>query len=378
MVFLSCASHPKNYDNALDFALASPSRKIKKVLENTKAHEIQILFSTVATNDEGDIEFEDYSFQADTLQYFYPASTVKFPTAVLTLEKLNALERSHTSNYQIKGGAKTYNFANAIASIFAVSDNEANNRLFEFLGSDFINASLKNKGIGPMRISHRLSTENAARTTTSALNIFTAGQDTLYIPAHTNEPPRPLVLHKTKKGKGFSSAQGIVYEPFDFSLKNYFSLSAQHEMIKRVIFPEAFKASERFLISEEKRNFLLESMHKLPREQGYDPKVYYDSYGKFLWFGDTKKQLPKHVKIYNKVGYAYGTLTDCAFIEDRKNNLSYFVTATILVNQNGIFNDNNYEYDSIGIPFLAELGRQLHKYEKYRKKHSSISMSKGQ
>jgi hypothetical protein len=78
------------------------------------------------------------------------------------------------------------------------------------------------------------------------------------------------------------------------------------------------------------------------------------------------------------VGYAYGTLTDCAFIEDRKNNLSYFVTATILVNQNGIFNDNNYEYDSIGIPFLAELGRQIHKYEKYQKKHSGISMTKGQ
>jgi uncharacterized alpha/beta hydrolase family protein len=118
-------------------------------------------------------------------------------------------------------------------------------------------------------------------------------------------------------------------------------------------------------------------MQKLPREQGYDPKIYYDSYGKFLWFGDTKKQLPKHIKIYNKVGYAYGTLTDCAYIEDRKNNLSYFVTATILVNQNGIFNDNNYEYDSIGIPFLAKLGRQIHTYEKYRKKHPSISISKG-
>ena len=43
------------------------------------------------------------------------------------------------------------------------------------------------------------------------------------------------------------------------------------------------------------------------------------------------------------------------------------LTATILVNKDGIFNDDNYEYDEIGIPFLAELGRQLYNYELSRK-----------
>jgi hypothetical protein len=270
-----------------------------------------------------------------------------------------------------------YNFAGTINEIFAVSDNEANNRLFEFLGSDYINSKLKSKGIHPLRISHRLSTSDAANPTTKTIDLSFNGNNTLTIHSNTNNTPRPLNLSHLNKGIGYVQDGFIVETPFDFSYKNYFSLSAQHEMIKRVIFPEAFKETERFNISEEKRSFLLESMQKLPREQGYDPKIYYDSYGKFLWFGDTKKQLPKHIKIYNKVGYAYGTLTDCAYIEDRKNNLSYFVTATILVNQNGIFNDNNYEYDSIGIPFLAKLGRQIHTYEKYRKKHPSISISKG-
>jgi hypothetical protein len=36
------------------------------------------------------------------------------------------------------------------------------------------------------------------------------------------------------------------------------------------------------------------------------------------------------------------------------------VTATLLVNKNKIFNDGIYEYDEIGIPFLAELGRKLY------------------
>jgi hypothetical protein len=36
------------------------------------------------------------------------------------------------------------------------------------------------------------------------------------------------------------------------------------------------------------------------------------------------------------------------------------VSATLLVNKDGIFNDDAYDYDAIGFPFMAELGRQLY------------------
>ena len=62
------------------------------------------------------------------------------------------------------------------------------------------------------------------------------------------------------------------------------------------------------------------------------------------------------------MGYAYGYLTDCAYIVDKKKNKEWLITATIHVNDNQIFNDDKYEYDNIGIPFLAELGRQLIKF----------------
>ena len=73
-------------------------------------------------------------------------------------------------------------------------------------------------------------------------------------------------------------------------------------------------------------------------------------------FGDSKKDIPKHIKIYNKGSYAYGTLTYCTYIVNSKTNSEYFITATISVNPNEIFNDDTYEYESVGIPFLAELG----------------------
>ena len=78
-------------------------------------------------------------------------------------------------------------------------------------------------------------------------------------------------------------------------------------------------------------------------------------------------QIPEALQIFNKVGFAYGTLTDCAYIRDARNGVEFMLTATILVNGNGIFNDNQYEYDEVGIPFLAALGRAVYEYEVYRR-----------
>jgi hypothetical protein len=77
-------------------------------------------------------------------------------------------------------------------------------------------------------------------------------------------------------------------------------------------------------------------------------------------FGDTKENIPSNIKIYNKVGDAYGTLIDCAYIVDTTNKVEFMVSATLLVNKDGVFNDDKYDYDAIGFPFLAELGRQLY------------------
>ena len=101
-------------------------------------------------------------------------------------------------------------------------------------------------------------------------------------------------------------------------------------------------------------------MHKVPRALGYNESEYQDSYVKFFLFGDSKKRIPEQIKIYNKVGYAYGHLTDTAYIKDEKTGLEFILTATILVNADQIFNDDKYEYEEIGIPFLAELGRTIY------------------
>lgn len=365
ILFIGCQK--KETLNPLQKVLASDNPLIKQVMDSVDQFEVQIRYTQIDRKKDG-IQFKDFDFQVNKDNYFYPASTVKFPAAVATLEKLNEIDSlSVNTRFYVEGDSIETTFAKEISKIFAVSDNAANNRLIEFLGQDNLNNRMLDKGVEPIRIVHRLSTPDADNVTTKPLIIYLNDSTTATSNAIINTYPTALQLKKIKKGNGFYSDDLFQHGPFDFSMKNYYPIDAQHALLKRIVYPEAFSPEQRFNLSDTQLEFLLKTMHTLPKEIGYYSEVYYDSYVKFLLFGDSSETIPEHIKIYNKVGYAYGSLTDCAYIHDEKNSVDFMVTATILVNKDGIFNDNAYEYDEIGIPFLAQLGRELYQYELNRK-----------
>lgn len=363
---ISCSNNPPM--DSLVKALSSQDPKIKTVMDNLEAHEVQIRYTQIDRRNDS-IIFTDYDFQVDENNYFYPASTVKFPAAVAALEKLNEIDSlSMNTQFFVEGDSVQTTFAKAISEIFAVSDNAANNRLVEFLGQDDLNERMMHRKVSPIRIAHRLSTSNADDVTTKPLIFYLNDSTTSLSKPIINSPINPLDLNRIRKGIGFIADESYQQGPFDFSLKNYYPIKAQSALLKRIIFPEVFPKEQRFNLSDNQHKYLLTAMQTLPPKLGYDPDEFYDSYVKFFIFGDNTDPMPNHIKIYNKVGYAYGTLTDCAYIKDTKNNIDFMVTATILVNSNGIFNDNNYEYDEVGIPFLAQLGRELYQMELARKR----------
>ncbi|WP_367889343.1 serine hydrolase [Maribacter dokdonensis] len=336
-------------------------------MDSIEKYQVQIRYTQIDRRNDS-VLFTDYDFQVSDSVYFYPASTVKFPTAVLAMEKINQTDTlTINTKYYIEGDTIESTVADDVNEIFAVSDNLANNRLIEFLGFETINQSLKNKGIAPVRLSHRLGF-HSEDLRTKPIIIYLNDSTTGITQPILNKTPKPLALFEIEKGKGYYENDEYINEPFSFKQKNYYPLSAQHNLLKRIIFPENFTLNEQFHLNKEQRDHLLNAMHTVPKEMGYDKKEYYDSYCKFFLFGDSKDDIPEHIKIYNKVGFAYGTLTDCAYIKDTKNNIDFLLTATILVNKDGIFNDDVYEYDEIGIPFLAQLGREIYQQELQRKK----------
>ncbi len=361
MALVSCSESPEA-TGPLEKVLSSQNPNIKRVMDSVEQYEVQIRYTQIERENDS-IFFTDFDFQADENNYFYPASTVKFPIAVLALEKLNSNDTlSRHTKFYVEGDSIENTFSEDVSKVFAVSDNHANNRLFEYLGQDAINDGLLGKGIEPVRISHRLGYHSDDLSTKPLIVYLNDSTTTTTLPI-INSEPRTLELNKITKGVGFHAEDSLIRQAFDFSMKNYYPVKAQHAVLKRVIFPENYSKEERFELTDDQREFLLSAMHTLPREVGYDPSEYYDGYCKFFIYGDTKEPIPEHIKIFNKVGFAYGTLTDCAYILDTKNNVEFMLTATILVNKDGIFNDDAYEYDEIGIPFLAELGRAVYAYE---------------
>ncbi|MEP3373711.1 MAG: serine hydrolase [Maribacter dokdonensis] len=365
-ILVSCTTEQQN-PNFLETALATKDISIKRVMDSIEKYQVQIRYTQIDRRNDS-VLFTDYDFQVNDSVYFYPASTVKFPTAVLAMEKINQTDTLtiHTK-YYIEGDTIESTVADDVNEIFAVSDNLANNRLIEFLGFETINQSLKNKGIAPVRLSHRLGF-HSEDLRTKPIIIYLNDSTTGITQPILNKTPKPLALFEIEKGKGYYENDEYINEPFSFKQKNYYPISAQHNLLKRIIFPENFNLNEQFHLNKEQRDHLLNAMHTVPKEMGYDKKEYYDSYCKFFLFGDSKDDIPEHIRIYNKVGFAYGTLTDCAYIKDTKNNIDFLLTATILVNKDGIFNDDVYEYDEIGIPFLAQLGREIYQQELQRKK----------
>ncbi len=73
--------------------------------------------------------------------------------------------------------------------------------------------------------------------------------------------------------------------------------------------------------------------------------------------------MPSYVRVFNKVGWAYGFLTDVSYVVDFKNKVEFMLSSTLYVNSDEILNDNKYDYESVGWPFLYEIGQTIYRYE---------------
>ena len=342
----------------LQKALSSSSPAIQRVMSNPNKYEVQIIFSEIQRDSSSRVQFIDDEYQVNDNDYFYPASTVKLPLAILALEKINEYGViGKDSQFQLEQDSIQTSVNKEINKSIIVSDNNAYNRLFEFVGKDEINERLHSRGIRA-RISHRLSTSKADDTTSKSI-VFKTNDSLVIIPRRGNSSAKPLQLSSLNKGKGYIENGQLFNIPKDFSKKNYVPLRSLHSIMKRLIFPSTFPKEKQFKLRNSDRIDLLRIMEMVPRQYGYDPTTYPDNYVKFFVIGDQKGKKPKHLRIFNKVGLAYGYLIDCAYIKNELNQKEYLMSASVYVNDNQIFNDDIYEYDDIGIPFLAELGRQL-------------------
>ncbi|MEO1258324.1 MAG: serine hydrolase [Bacteroidota bacterium] len=386
-------------ENILQQLLQENKSQFADVLDRPEQYDVQIIYTQINRDEKNTPSFNSFNYNLDKKKYYYPASTVKMPMAFLALEKLNrlniiGLDKNSTmingagsppqtaAQIDTTSASGLPTVAHYIKKIFLVSDNDANNRLYEFLGQEYVNRTLWEKGYKNTKLTHRLGISGfdaEANRHTNPVYFYNKNHELKYQQGEVySKTEKDFNLNKTLRGTGFYRNGELINEAFDFSGKNYISMQDQHDILKAVIFPASVPAHQRFELTEDDYRFLYQVMSERPKESKFPQYDKPDHYVKFFMFGDRKdeEQMPDNIRIFNKVGWAYGFLTDVSYVVDFENNIEFFLAATIHVNKDGIYNDNNYEYESIGIPFLTELGNIIYKHEKKRAKKYLPDLSK--
>ncbi len=400
VILVSCNSSSNTDPDLVLKLMEQKPDQFTRIITAKDSLEVQIIYTQIDRDENNIPSFNSYYFNVDSARYFYPASTVKFPLCLLALEKINALKIKgldmytpmfHDSVYagQLSVRVDTTfesglpSIAHYIRKILTVSDNDAYNRLYEFMGQKATNEILNEKGYN-VRFLHRLE-----RALSPDRNGHT--EKVRFVKDNLTVFEQPMLVNDDSieapaiefRGSGYYKNDTILVEkPFDFTYKNFFSLSNQQKMLRAVLFPETVDSISRFNLSDDDYKFVYQYMSQLPTETispaYYKDSYYYDSYCKFFMYGKSRERIPDHIRIFNKVGDAYGYLIDNAYVVDFKNGVEFMLSAVINVNTDGIYNDGKYDYETIGFPFFRNLGQLIYQYELERPRSHKPNLSKFQ
>ena len=369
LLFTGCSFNPNPIRSAFkkdDF--------LRGILKDKDKYEIQILYTEVSKDKLGQTEFTDFQFQLNDQKYFYPASTIKLPITVMTLSKINEL-RAVGSNISLKSKINISlinnkkeiivkdsitSFQNLIADVFLVSDNSASNVLIDFIGYNYFNSSMSNLGFENTYLNHKFNPDPFVDSSWIITNI---DNDTISSNENKITVSASIDISNLKKGnKRFINGE-IINEPLDFISKNRSSLTDMHNIIKNLIYPEV--TLSKFNLNVEDYDFLRYWMSRFTFEdlgaKYIGDEKFFNSYNKFFVHGMDTIINNTDIRVYNKIGQAYGTSTDSAYIKNYKEDVEFFLTATIYTNENKIINDNIYEYGETAIPFLSKLSKAIYK-----------------
>jgi hypothetical protein len=377
----------------LDSLLKLLPKKQQEVIKNKQVHRLQIILTQINRDEKNNPNFKHHFYNYDSSNYFNPASTVKLPCSIFALEKINELKQyginkesifctdsSATCIKKIEIDSSSENLKpsieNYIKRMLLVSDNFSYSRVFDFLGIDYIHNKLFGFGHKNARIKIRFDALcKNEESTVSKPFYFTnhSGKKLLIQPELKSTKKYPYPFGKALIGKSHINSNGKkINTPYDFTEKNFLPLFDLHKMMLRLIFHEHLNVKDRYNIKQDDWIFLMKYLSAYPRESQfpkYNEKDFVDGYKKYFILGGKQKQMTDStIKIYNIVGQSYGFLTDCAYIVDFKTKTEFLISTTIYVNERNIINSGRYEYDSIGFPFLKELGNLILNYEQKRVK----------
>lgn len=354
-------------------ALLLADGRLQAILREARAHRLQVLLGEPHVTAAGRVELVR-SRLGDARQYFYPASTVKLGAAVAALVELNRINAALGTAFDLDvelqiaprfaGDPPDARFAlrRDLRLLFLRSDNPAFNHCYELVGPQRLNAMLHEAGFPSWRLWHRLAERRPLREqrATRAVTLRQHGREHL-VPARQHE----LALDNSDYddllvGDGHLVDGELVARPMSFAQKNAVALEDLQDMLAAVVRPEIATGRRGFPeLSLQQRAFLVQALGELPRESRdpvLDAAGHPDEFCKFILPGVRRVVPAEHVRVYDKIGRAYGFSIENAYVEDMRSGRGFFLAAVLYTNPDGVLDDDRYGYAEIADPFLVALG----------------------
>lgn len=362
-------------DPLVEKLLGGGSAALKTVVATPEKYRFQVLYGVITEGPKPTLERHGY--RAD-VEYFFPASSMKVPITLATYDRLAtlraagkaALTRDATMRIHPASGNGETPYTTTLARetwrALIVSDNASANRLLAVVGHREVHETLWSLRLSSARIHAGFATgaEIDPARVSPRIDFTAPGGATAELAPRQSD----LVLPRTDAtnldiGRANIVDGRRVEAPLSFADKNAMRLYDLQDTLVRIMRPELLPpASPADTASQDDLAYVRQALGTLPSESGlagFDRNVVADYTLIPFLRGIERVRARGRFQIFSKVGQAFGFLTANAYVVDKETGRSFFLVASVYANPDETMNDDNYAYDSISFPALADVGEAV-------------------
>jgi hypothetical protein len=332
---------------------------LQKVLASPETFRFQVVYGMVENR-----TLEQHVYRADA-EYFFPASSLKMPIAFATIARAAKAGITRDATLRLfpvdgDGAITTTTLARETWRALIVSDNFSANRLLAIGGHREIHEMLWGAGLRSARIRSGFATGEPLDPAelSPKIEVVVANGD----PPKTIAPRKSDLALPANDAKNMELGKAAIVDgrrvdgPLSFANKNAIRLRELQNALVRVMRPDLIADAS---LAPGDREYLQKALGTYPSESGlagYDRNVVADYQHNPLLRGIERVRPRSKLKVYSKVGQAFGFLVANTYVVETETNRAFFLTAVVFANPDEVMNDDVYAYDTIAFPALADVG----------------------
>ena len=348
--------------------LKGKDKLVDLVLDNQEKYHLQINFTRLDDlNNQNSLH--DYSINKDKY-YFHPASLIKLPIAITSLELISNFEEEYGIDLETYLQSETCscdfntdkyvnnksqpNLDILFRELLIMSNNDAYNFFFNLSGPTYFNKRMKEIFADNIILRNRFYAGCSFQGSKEHGGLY-------FHKDNTNYKYKISCIKDTLS----TTNQTIYLNNTNSTTTNVVSLYSIHKLMIELFYPKSFNPNFKLMMSNKHLEFLKNTLSSFPNSiPAY--KNIPNHYHKYL-MPATFLNTTNKVKIYSKNGNAGGYISDVMFLDDDENHVKYFLSVSILDQKQKSYYKRRVVYTSPGIDLFRKISKILYDYTKSEK-----------